>query len=219
MPDPVITISGLSLIDRRESAPRTMVDGWDLVVHAGESVAVRGLPPADVSMLFDVLAGLVSPSAGSVSVDGVRPAAARSHHSRPVGYVPGVPHLLPALTAVENVALALAAAGGTPAAGWGRAERLLAELGVPAGAWHNLVEQLSGGQQQRVEVARALVDRPRLLVADNPTSELDPGSAQLVFAALFAAVEDGAAMILATDDPAAAAACTHTVSLPAAPSR
>ena len=210
---PVLTVAGLSVLVGSGSMRRTVVSGWDLRVAAGESVLLVGSSPAEVSEVLETLAGLRTPSAGSVTVAGHPPEVSRSHHSRPMGYVPATPQLLPALTAVENVALALAASGASPAAGWGRAERLLADLGLSSGAWHNLVEQLSGGQQQRVEVARALVDRPRLLLADNPTSELDPASAALVFAALFAAVSDGAALVLGTDDPAAARACTRTISL------
>ena len=163
-----------------------------------------------------MLAALTRPAAGSVTVE--RPRGNRPHHHvRPVGYVPATPQLLPVLTAVENVALALAASARLPADAWARAERLLGRLGLPPGAWHNAVEQLSGGQQQRVAVARALVDRPALLVADDPTSELDPSSAALVFAALFGAVADGSALVLVTESPEASEACTRRVS--AAPDR
>ena len=211
MPDRVLVVSGLGVVDRRTDPPQPVVEHFDLTVRAGESVALTGLHPADRTTLLDVLAGLAPPAAGSVTIhppQGNRP----HHHVRPVGYVPATAQLLPVLTAVENVALALAASGRVPADAWARAEHVLGRLGLPPGAWHNAVEQLSGGQQQRVAVARALVDRPALLVADDPTSELDPSSAALVFTALFAAVADGSALVLVTDSREATDACTRRVS-------
>lgn len=114
-----------------------------------------------------------------------------------VGLVTRQHELLGSLTAAENVALPLLAR--TPGAldSWTDVERLLDSLGVPEASWHNLLEQLSGGQQQRVAVARALAGRPAVLCLDDPTSELDPGSAAVVWGVVDAARRDGAAVLSA----------------------
>ncbi len=94
-----------------------------------------------------------------------------------------------------------------------RAERQLEAVGLPAASWHNLVEQLSGGQQQRVALARALVSLPALLVLDDPTSELDPASAQTVVEVLAAAAARGACCLVSSDDPVLLDACDTQISL------
>ncbi len=107
----------------------------------------------------------------------------------------------------------LVAASAPAASAWRRAEAQLAELGLPPGSWHNPVEQLSGGQQQRVSVARALIDHPPVLLADDPTSDRDPTSAGLVMAALSAAVDAGAGLVLASADPEQVSGCDVVLTL------
>jgi putative ABC transport system ATP-binding protein len=112
---------------------------------------------------------------------------------------------LDALTAVENVALPLLARKVPAEEAWKRAEGQLGRLDLNAALWHNLAEQLSGGQRQRVAFARATVHRPQLLVADDPTSELDSASAELVVSVLRDLAGTGSVIVLATSDPELAA--------------
>ena len=130
-----------------------------------------------------------------------------------VGYVSRDYGLVGTLTAAENLVVTLLGrrGRGSGAAIWRRAEQQLAAVGSGPATWHNLVEQLSGGQQQRVALARALVNRPRLLVLDDPTSELDPDSVQLVADVLTRAAQHGSCGVLVSDDAPLVDACTLTI--------
>jgi putative ABC transport system ATP-binding protein len=121
------------------------------------------------------------------------------------GYVPQTIQVLDALTAAENVALPLLARKVPAEEAWKRAEEQLGRLDLNTALWHNLAEQLSGGQRQRVAFARATVYRPQLLVADDPTSELDSASAELVVSVMRDLAGAGSVIVLATSDPELAA--------------
>lgn len=184
--------AGLAL-DRLVVAPYgpTMLRETSLTLPAGSSVALVGDAGAGKSSVLAVLAGRRAPTAGVVRLNG------RPIHPSLVGFVEQQ-HLLPdGLTAAEHLAVPLLARGRRPD-GWGEIETLLADLGLPPSAHHNLLEELSGGQQQRVAVARALVGAPALICVDDPVSELDGTSAELVWAALERAVQRGALLVLAT---------------------
>jgi putative ABC transport system ATP-binding protein len=120
--------------------------------------------------------------------------------------------LVSLLTAAENVEVALRAAGRPAAAAPATARTALAGLGLEAHA-DQLVEELSGGQQQRVAVARALALKPKLLIADEPTAELDPAARAVVLARIFDVVTGGGALVVATHDPEVAARCDRVLDL------
>ena len=181
----------------------TAVAGVDVTVAPGRLLAVTGPSGAGKSSLLTALAGLRAPASGSVSVgDDVL----RDHDdavARGVVIVPQGNGLVRVLTAAENIAVAvLGRRDDVPAV----VAAALAGGGL-AGAAGPLVEALSGGQQQRLAVARGLAQRGDVLLADEPTSELDAGNRERVVALLRAEADRGAAVVFATHDPDGAAAC------------
>ena len=203
MTGPVVTgptgpgLAGTGLVVVRDG--RRVLDGVDVAATAGAVLAVTGPSGSGKSTLLAVLAGLVQPDAGLVSRSG--PGADGRTSVVLQGY-----GLLPVLTAAENVELALQVGAVPPAEIADRARTALDRVGL-ADLDDRLTEELSGGQQQRVAVARALVVSPDLLVADEPTAELDEATARVVLATLRAEADRGATVVLATHDPAVAAAC------------
>ena len=193
---------------------RAIVADLDLDVAPGNRLAITGPSSADVTAVLACLAGLRAPYAGSVTVDDVELGLNPEPHR--LGYLSQDHRLIGTLTAVENLLVSLIA-GGEPSnrATGERAEAQLEALGLPPPTWHNLVEQLSGGQQQRVALARALVLRPRLVVLDEPTSELDPDSVELVVAVLRGVAADGVCCVLSSDDDLLLEFCHSRVSLTA----
>ncbi|ROS61003.1 putative ABC transport system ATP-binding protein [Frigoribacterium sp. PhB160] len=188
---PTLRLVGL-VVRRPDGAPSSPID---LVVPSGAEVVLVGDPDGVPSAVLRVVAGLEQPLAGRVELHAAgRPA---------VGLVTRQHELLGTLTAAENVALPLLAGSAGGLADWARVEQLLGRLGVPEASWHNLLEQLSGGQQQRVAVARALVAEPAVLCLDDPTSELDPTSTDVVRGVVDAARHAGACVVGAgSEDPA-----------------
>jgi lipoprotein-releasing system ATP-binding protein len=159
--------------------------GLDLKVHAGEMVAIVGESGAGKSSLLHLLAALDTPTAGEVWCGEVRlssftPKQAADFRNRDVGYVWQFHYLLPEFSAVENVAMPLLARGTGRSAALERAGFWLGEVGLADRAAHRSGE-LSGGEQQRVSLARALVTEPKILLADEPTGDLDGKTAEAVF--------------------------------------
>jgi putative ABC transport system ATP-binding protein len=192
-------------------AGQVIISDLNVAVAPGESLAVVGPSGSGKTSLLALLAGLARPTAGEVSLDG-EPLAGVPGPARGVAIVLQGYGLVPLLTAAENLEVALRAAGTAPAAAVTGAREALAEVGLGAHA-DQLVEELSGGQQQRTAVARALALEPRLLIADEPTAELDPASRALVLARLFEVVTRGGALVLATHDTEVAAGCDRILDL------
>ncbi|MET0250924.1 MAG: ABC transporter ATP-binding protein [Novosphingobium sp.] len=216
MPDPVITARDLTLRFGRGDAAVEVLRGIDLDIAAGETVALLGPSGSGKSSLMAVLAGLERADGGGLTVAGEDFAAldedalARARRGR-IGIVLQAFHLLPTMTARENVATPLELAGIADAASRAEAELVAVGLGHRLGHYP---AQLSGGEQQRVAIARATVMRPVLLFADEPTGNLDAATGQTVADLLFArAAETGATLLVITHDPALAARCARVIEL------
>lgn len=189
---------------------RVVLQGISLELAAGEYVAVMGESGAGKSTLLNLIAGLDVPDAGRILVDGQDVGAlgdaqrTRLRRAR-MGFVFQAFHLLPHLSVARNVGLPLALNGVAAAAVASRAQEILAAVGM-LDRQHDLPNQLSGGEMQRVAIARALAHRPGLVLADEPTGNLDADSAAEVLALLRAQLErDNAAGILVTHSEVAAA--------------
>lgn len=175
-----------------------------LAARPGDFVAVTGPSGAGKTSLLSVLAGVHTPSAGTIALDG-RPLGDRDDAiARGVVYVPQGNALVLVLTALENVAVPLVRARRPDARE--AALAALADVGLDE-AGGQLVEELSGGQQQRAAVARGLAERGQVLLADEPTSELDAANRIRVTDLLRAEAARGAVVVMATHDPEAAATC------------
>jgi lipoprotein-releasing system ATP-binding protein len=196
----------------------TVLDGASLTLAAGEVVALVAPSGAGKSTLLHVAGLLDAPTAGTVRLLG-RPVESASDRERTglrrdaIGFVYQFHHLLPEFSALENVALPQRAAGTPRAAAADRARDLLASVGLGHRLEHRPAE-LSGGEQQRVAVARALANAPKLLLADEPTGNLDPETSALVFDMLLGLVRStGLAALIATHNPELAARMDRTLRL------
>jgi len=194
----------------------TILDGITLEIARGECVAITGPSGSGKSTLLGLIAGLDTPTSGTIEVDKVElvgldeDALARFRRDR-IGFVFQSYHLIPTLTAAENVAIPLELAGEPDA--HGRALALLEEVGLGARGHHYPV-QLSGGEQQRVALARAVARTPPLLLADEPTGNLDSATGATIIELLLALNRDrGSTLVLVTHDPALAAHADRQISL------
>ena len=183
-----------------------------LTVPAGLMLAVTGPSGAGKTSLLWLMAGALEPDRGSVHVDGSPVGARPEAAARGVAVVPQGNGLAAVLTAYENIVVPLLD-GGVPSGDADRRAREALEV-VGLGEWaEHLVEELSGGQQQRVAVARALATQASVLLADEPTSDLDGRNREVVLTALRAAADRGAVVVMATHDPEAAAAADGELAL------
>ncbi|WP_328337925.1 ABC transporter ATP-binding protein [Streptomyces violaceus] len=196
------------------------LQGLDLLVREGELMALVGASGSGKSTLMNILAGLDVPTAGAAKVAGrdllTMDAKARLRYRREVvGFVwqRTARSLLPYLTAAQNVALPMQLAGTSRKKRAGRADELLAVLGV-ADCRDRRPRQMSGGQQQRVAIAVGLANAPAVLLADEPTGELDSATGQQVFAAFRRANEElGTTIVIVTHDQAVAGEVRRTVAI------
>jgi putative ABC transport system ATP-binding protein len=197
---------------------RVVLEQLQLEVGSGEYIAIVGESGSGKSTLLNLIAGLDRPDAGSVIIDGADIAHmhddARTLTRRAkLGFVFQAFHVLPHLSVLQNVALPLVLLGEVPETREQRARELLAEVGL-AGREDSMPRELSGGELQRVAVARALVHRPALVLADEPTGNLDPDTATVVLDLLAREIRGRrAAGVLVTHSEAAAATADRVLRL------
>ena len=195
--------------------PVHAVRSVSLEIADGEYVAVVGPSGCGKSTLLNLIGAIDRPTAGQVEIAGrdvsrLRDAEATRFRLLHVGFVFQRFYLLPALSALENVVLPMAEAGVSRAERRARAAELLAYVGLAARARHR-PSQLSGGEQQRVAIARALANRPRLLLADEPTGELDAATGAEVIALLGRLNAEGTTVVVVTHDDELARAARRVV--------
>ncbi len=212
---PVIELSDVS---RRYDGGPPALDGVSLTIRAGEAVAILGPSGSGKSTLLNLVAGLDRPSSGMVTVDRVRvdklgEAGSARYRRAKIGMVFQFFNLLDDLTVADNVMLPAQLAGTARTVAQRRAGELLSTLGIDRLA-RAYPGRLSGGERQRVAVARALMNRPALLLADEPTGALDTASGEEVRQLLNELHAEGQTIVLVTHDLALAESCaTRTVQL------
>ena len=218
MSRPILRADALTKTVQSGDAPLTILDAVSFDVEAGDTAAIVGASGSGKTTLLGLLAGLDQPSSGDVWLDGHalsgqdedQRAALRQ---RLLGFVFQSFQLLPALTALENVMLPLELAGAASAAA--RARTWLDRVGL-AKRVHHYPRQLSGGEQQRVAIARAFAGEPKLLMADEPTGNLDHATGQEVADLMFRLNrEHGTTLLLVTHDLGLAERCGRRLSLSA----
>jgi predicted ABC-type transport system involved in lysophospholipase L1 biosynthesis ATPase subunit len=200
---PIVRCAGAARTFGAGESATVALQPTDCELHTGERVALVGPSGSGKSTLIHLMAGLDAPTQGSVSWPAI--GSASGLRPGPVAVIFQGPSLLAPLTLGDNVALPLILAGAGEGAARDRARAALGRLGL-AELIEKLPEEVSGGQAQRASAARALAGRPRLLLADEPTGQLDRASgAQVMDALLTAADETGATLLVATHDPTVAA--------------
>ncbi len=203
MSEPVLSIRGLERTYVTAAGSLTVLRGVDLDVRPGEIVGLIGPSGSGKSSLLHAAGLLEHPNAGKISIQGVDCSDLGERERTRVrlatiGFVYQFHHLLPEFSALDNVALPMMIAGVDRRTAGERAAKLLADLGLKDRV-HHQPAQLSGGEQQRVAIARALANSPRLLLADEPTGNLDPTTSGAVFENLYAlARSQGVAAVVAT---------------------
>ena len=221
MNDPILTLTGITkAYNTGKPNAVTVLQGTDLTVHKGEVVALVAPSGAGKSTLLHIAGLLDTPDAGQVSIAG-RDMTKLSDRKRTavrrndVGFIYQFHHLLPEFTALENIVLPQLANGVSDADATARARELLARVGIAERGDHRPAA-LSGGEQQRVAFCRALANKPQLLLADEPTGNLDPDTSDRVFDALMELVRGtGLAAVIATHNLDLAARMDHMVRMTA----
>ncbi|MGL5679227.1 MAG: ABC transporter ATP-binding protein [Plesiomonas shigelloides] len=211
---PIIVVRGLGKSVRLGQETLTILEGIDLQVNSGETVALVGASGSGKSTLLGLLAGLDLPSVGSISILGqslteLDEEGRAKLRAEQIGFVFQSFLLLPTMTALENVLLPAELRGETDCEP--RARALLESVGL-GDRLHHLPPRLSGGEQQRVAIARAFMTRPRLLLADEPTGNLDSKTGEKVIELLFALNrEHGTTLVVVTHDRELASRCQRQV--------
>ncbi|MFO1308281.1 MAG: ATP-binding cassette domain-containing protein [Burkholderiales bacterium] len=213
---PLLAAERLTKTVTSGEAPLTILDEVSFEIAPGESVAIVGASGSGKTTLLGLLAGLDRPTAGEVRIDGralsgLDEDARAALRQRLLGFVFQSFQLLPALTALENVMLPLELAGADDAAA--RARGWLERVGLAKRTGH-YPKQLSGGEQQRVAIARAFAGDPKLLMADEPTGNLDGATGAEIAELMFRLNrEHGTTLVLVTHDNALASRCTRRLAL------
>lgn len=214
----VLSLQGLQRRYRSGEGELTVLDGADLEIGRGEIVGLIGQSGSGKSSLLHAAGLLERPSGGEVLIEGA-PTWTLTEGERTdirrnkIGFVYQFHHLLPEFDAIHNVALPALIAGRPRREAMSEAERLLGIMGL-SHRLHHQPPQLSGGEQQRVAIARAMINKPVLILADEPTGNLDPDTSTVVFAALSELVRtEGAAALIATHNMELAKYMDRVVSL------
>ncbi len=210
----------LSVTSLKKSVPggRVLFDGLDMAVAPGEFVAIMGESGAGKSTLLNLIAGLDTADSGSIAIrgtvlDGLDDDARTKLRLAAIGFVFQAFHILPHLTLAQNVALPLVLQHMKAREAEERAHAMLASAGL-SGRGNDFPRALSGGELQRVAIARALVHKPALILADEPTGNLDPETAARILELFATAVrESGAGVLLVTHSHVAAAVADRTLLL------
>ncbi len=203
MSGPVLELIGIDRTYRTEAGELPVLRGTELRLNAGELVGLVGPSGSGKSTLLHTAGLLERPEAGKVMLDGIDCLALddkgrTSVRRNKIGFVYQFHHLLPEFNAADNIAMPLMIAGVKKKAAREKAQALLEVMGL-ADRGHHQPGQMSGGEQQRVAIARALANDPRLVIADEPTGNLDPVTTERVFATLIKMVRnEGAAVLVAT---------------------
>jgi len=214
---PLYRLQGVQRRYLKGEAEVTALRGVDLDIVAGEFICIEGPSGSGKSTLLQLLGALDTPTAGTVQMDGQELGSAGDDvltgiRSKRIGFVFQQFNLIPTLNALENVALAMAPHHPSKAARDERATELLNQVGLGHRLAH-LPSRLSGGEQQRVAIARALANEPEVIVADEPTGNLDSESAGEVMAILTGLQREGVTVIIATHDPEVAQHATRHLKL------
>ena len=215
--DAIVQATDVSRVFAMPAGPVVAVRDVSVQIRPGDHVAVQGPSGCGKSTLLHMLGCVDTPSSGSLLFDGQDVGALSDNQRsllrlRHIGFVFQRFFLLPMLTARENVELPQSEAGASKAERRQRTDQLLDYVGLTARADHRPAE-LSGGEMQRVAIARALANRPRLLLADEPTGELDQVTGQQIAALLDRVNGDGTALVIVTHDPALAERARRTLSM------
>jgi putative ABC transport system ATP-binding protein len=210
-------LQGIRRVYRTGGGEVAALDGVTLRIGAGELVAIEGPSGSGKSTLLQLLGALDRPTDGSLRFDGrelssLSDAALTALRSRSIGFVFQSFNLIPTLTAVENVEAAMVPIGGDRAGRRARALELLESVGLGARATH-LPSRLSGGEQQRVAIARALANEPQLILADEPTGNLDSATAEDVVDILRSLADRGVTVVIVTHAADVAAVASRRIRL------
>jgi len=204
---PLIEIYGLSKTYRPDCSDCDVLRDVDLTIHEGEFVALLGVSGSGKSTLLNLISGIDEPSGGTILIDGqdvtrLDEQARTLHRRDQIGIVFQFFNLIPTLTVLENVTLPLELRGTTRRQSEQRGLALLERVGLRDRA-KEFPDRLSGGEQQRVAIARALVHEPKLVLADEPTGNLDQATGQSVLSLLLELTrQTGRTLLMATHDPA-----------------
>jgi len=214
----ILEATGLAKTYKEGSLVTPVFENLNLVVAQSETLAIVGASGSGKSTLLHLMAGLDSPTAGDVSLMGLSlPSQTEAEkgrlRNRHLGFIYQFHHLLPEFTALENAMMPLLIAGVAVKQAGSAAEQLLAQVGL-SHRLHHKPGELSGGERQRVAVARALVNQPACVLADEPTGNLDEKTAASVFD-LMLELQDryGTSLVIVTHDPHLADACGRSLEL------
>lgn len=218
----MIEASGISKIYESSAGPVTVLRDLNLKVEAGETVAIVGPSGSGKTTLLNLLGALDQPTSGAITIDGasvggLAPAAAARFRNRSIGFIFQLHYLLPQCSVIENVLVPRLAGGWEedPAVTRARAESLLQQVGLQDRMTHRPY-QLSGGEQLRAAIARALINQPKIILADEPTGSLDPATGERI-ADLLLRTNAGAqvALLVVTHNPGLAQRMQKTYRLEA----